>query len=87
MKNRKKLLFCIVMFLFLIFLLLTYVVFQKIIIKKNFEDAYLPFADKNKNTIFTIDKIVMFSSADSKTKTSSATNFTIEKCFNKQYKI
>mgnify|MGYP003379720765 CR=1 FL=1 len=78
MKNRKKLLFCIVLFLFLIFLLLSYIVFQKIIIKKNFEDSFLPFADKNKNTIFTIDKIVMFSSADSKSKTSSATNFTIE---------
>ena len=81
MKNRKKLLFCIVLFLFLIFLLLSYIVFQKIIIKKNFEDSFLPFADKNKNTIFTIDKIVMFSSADSKSKTSSATNFTIENLY------
>lgn len=81
MKNRKKLLFCIIIFLFLIFLLLSYVVFQKIIIKKNFEASYLPFADKNKNTIFTIDKIVMFSSADSKSKTSSATNFTIENLY------
>ena len=81
MKNRKRLLFCIVIFLFLIFLLLTYVVFQKILIKKSFEDSYLPFADKNKNTIFTIDKIVMFSSADSKVKTSSATNFTIENLY------
>ena len=81
MKNRKKLLFCIVIFLFLIFLLLSYIVFQKIIIKKNFEDSYLPFANKNKNTIFTIDKIVMFSSADSKNKTSSATNFTLENLY------
>ena len=81
MKNRKKLLISIIIFLFLIFLLLSYVVFQKINIKKNFEVSYLPFADKNKNTIFQINKIVMFSSADSKSKTSSATNFTIENLY------
>lgn len=67
--------------LFLICLLLGFIVFNPYFLKKNFENGILPFADKNQNTIFTINKVVFFSSCDAKNKASSATNFTIENLY------
>ena len=49
--------------------------------QKNYENSIISFAEKNTNTIFSIDKIVFFSSSDSKNKSSSKTNFTIENLY------
>ena len=49
--------------------------------QKLFSNEAISFANKNKETIFSIDKIVFFSSCDSKNKTSSQTNFTIENLY------
>ncbi len=82
-KNKvKKLLF--VLFIVLLFLILLFLLFQiitKYIQKSNFEESYISFAEKNKYTTFSINKIVFFSSSDSKNKVSSKSNFTIENLF------
>ena len=82
-KNKvKKLLF--VLFIVLLFLILLFLLFQiitKFIQKSNFEESYISFAEKNKYTTFSINKIVFFSSSDSKNKVSSKSNFTIENLF------
>ena len=49
--------------------------------QKIFSNEAISFANKNKETIFSIDRIVFFSSCDSKNKTSSQTNFTIENLY------
>lgn len=49
--------------------------------KQNFENNVLDFAQKNEHTIFSISKIVYFSSSDAKNKTSSSSNFTIENLY------
>lgn len=49
--------------------------------QKNFSNDAIEFANKNKETTFSIDRIVFFSSCDSKNKTSSQTNFTIENLY------
>lgn len=54
---------------------------EKQISRKKFENVVLDFERKNQKTIFSIDKIIFFSSSDSKTKTSSKTNFTIENLY------
>lgn len=50
-------------------------------LKTNFENDILPFARKNQNTIFKINKITFFSSCDAKNKTASNSNFTIENLY------
>lgn len=81
MDKKKKLLTIIVFILFLIVLVLAYLLFQKYVIKSNFERDILPFANKNDKTIFQINKIVLFSNCDAKNKTGSITNFTIENLY------
>lgn len=46
-----------------------------------FENSVVDFKNKNENVIFSINKIVFFSSSDSKNKTNSTTNFTIENLY------
>lgn len=46
-----------------------------------FEQTYLPFAEKNESTVFSVSQIVFFSSSDAKTKASSKSNFTIENLY------
>lgn len=80
--NKKKLILTIItIILFIIVFILAFMLFNKYVLKKNFEEGILPFADKNQNTIFTIDKIVFFSNADAKNKNASASNFTIENLY------
>ena len=79
--KSKIILTIITILLFLVVLVLAYLLFSKYVLKKNFENDSLSFADKNQNTIFTINNIIMFSSADAKNKTSSASNFTIENLY------
>lgn len=56
-------------------------VYNEILQKKNFENSIISFAKNNEEVIFSIDKIVFFSSSDSKNKSSSPTNFTIENLY------
>ena len=78
-KRPQKEIAIILIIIILIFL------FQKtynnILNRKNFENSTISFAEKNKETIFTINKIVFFSSSDSKNKSSSTSNFTIENLY------
>ncbi len=67
---------CIIILVFLIFN-----VFQMINCKECLENSVLAFAEKNEKVIFNIDKTTLFSSADTKNKTSSVTNFTIENLY------
>ena len=80
--DKKKIILTIItLILFLIVIFLGYLVLNKYVLKNNFENSILPFANKNENTIFTIDKIVLFSGADSKTKNIASSNYTIENLY------
>ena len=81
MKKAKIILTMITIILIGIVIFLAFFVFRKYILKKNFEDAILSFADKNQSTIFTIDSITLFSSADASYKTNTANNFTIQNLY------
>ena len=81
MDKKQKILTMIVFILFIIVFLLAYLLFQKYVIKSNFEKDVLPFANKNDKTVFQINKIVLFSNCDAKNKTGSTTNFTIENLY------
>lgn len=78
----KKMIYIITIIILIIILAF---LFQKIyynkVNKKIFEKSIISFAEKNKETIFTVNKIVFFSSCDSKNKTSSSSNFTIENLY------
>lgn len=80
--NKKKIILTIVaVFLFILVIFLGYLLLNKYVLKKNFEEDILSFANKNGNTIFKIDKITLFSSCDAKNKTASISNFTIENLY------
>lgn len=81
MNSKKKILTIIVFILFFIVFVLAYLLFQKYVIKSNFEKNILSFANKNSQTVFQINKIVLFSNCDAKNKTGSSTNFTIENLY------
>ena len=86
-KFKKDILLKQMIFSFLIIALIIILVFlfnqvyNKLKRKKNFESDVASFSEKNEKTVFSIDKIVFFSSCDSKNKTSSQTNFTIENLY------
>ena len=80
--DKKKLILTIITFiLFIIVFVLAYLLFNKYVLKKGFEKDVLSFADKNDKTVFTVNKIILFSSCDAKNKTSSVSNFTIENLY------
>lgn len=81
MDKKKLILTIIVVILFIVVFFLAYLLFNKYVLKKNFENDILSFATKNEDIIFSINKIVLFSNCDAKNKTSSATNFTIENLY------
>lgn len=81
MDKKKRILIIIIAILFLVVLFLFYLVFNKYILKRNFENNILSFANKNQNTIFEINKIVLFSSCDAKNKNISSSNYTIENLY------
>lgn len=60
---------------------LLYTVLNKCILKRNFENQILPFADKNQETIFKINKITFFSSSNAKNKNISEDSYTIENLY------
>ena len=71
--------FAIILLLLLFYLLIN--VYIKHILKKDFKNFYLNFANLNEKEIFKIDNITLFSSCDVKNKFSSASNFTIENLY------
>lgn len=81
-KLIKQIIFSILTIILIIILIfLAKEVYNKQKHKKNFENDITSFSEKNKNTIFSINKIIFFSSCDSKNKTTSQTNFTIENLY------
>lgn len=81
MNKKKILLTTITIILTIIVSILFFILLQKYVLKQNYENDILNFANKNKNTVFKIDKIVYFSSCDAKNKYASGTNFTIENLY------
>lgn len=81
MKKAKIILTVITVILFVIVIILGYFVFRKYVLKKNFEDDILNFANKNESTIFTVDNITLFSSADAGHKTNTTNSFTIQNLY------
>ena len=80
-KKAKIILTIITIILICVVIFLAFLVFRKYILKKNFENDILSFADKNQSTVFTIDSITLFSSADAGYKTNTANNFTIQNLY------
>ncbi len=81
MKKAKIILTIITIILFCIVIFLAFLVFQKYMLRKNFGDDIVDFADKNQSTIFSIDSITFFSSADAAYKTNTASSFTIQNLY------
>lgn len=81
MDKKKIFLTTITIFLFILSVLLGYLLLHKYVIKKRFEKDILSFANKNKTTVFEINKITLFSTCDAKNKTASSSNFTIENLY------
>lgn len=81
MDKKKSILTVMALILFVLVIFLGYLLFNKYVLKKIFEEDVLSFANKNKNTIFKIDKVTLFSTCDAKNKSASNTNFTIENLY------
>lgn len=82
MKIKKKNIYIIIIcILFIILTFITFKIINKKKNEKNFENSVLSFSAKNEKTIFSINKILFFSSSDSKNKTSTGSNFTIENLY------
>lgn len=81
MNKKKKILAIIVFILLILVCILAFLLFQKYVIKINFENDILQFASKNDKTVFSINKIILFSNCDAKNKTGSSTNFTIQNLY------
>lgn len=84
-KNKKLVKQIIFIILIIVLIVILFFLFNHIYNqlrkKKEFENEILSFSEKNEKTVFSINKIVFFSSCDSKNKTSSQTNFTIENLY------
>lgn len=81
MDKKKVALTVITIILFIFVFFLAYLLFQKYVLKRNFESDILSFANKNESTVFAINKITFFSSCDAKNKNMSNTNFTLENLY------
>lgn len=80
-KVKKVLYIIIILLLIIIFVILFKNFYDRLLHKKTFENSIISFAEKNQETIFSINKVIFFSSSDSKNKSSSKTNFTIENLY------
>lgn len=81
-KIIKQIIFSILIIMLIIILIFLFNQgYNKLRRKKDFENDLTSFSNKNKETIFSIDKIIFFSSCDSKNKNTSKTNFTIENLY------
>lgn len=80
--NTRKIIITIISIILLILLFfLSSKVLDKYLLKTNYENQILSFADKNQETIFEINKITFFSSANVKNKNISANSYTIENLY------
>lgn len=84
--NKKEIIIKFILIIVIIFLLiLLFFLFKKILENNNknkdFENSVISFSEKNQNTIFSINKIILFSSSDSKNKTNNISNFTLENLY------
>ena len=80
--DRKKIILTIITFiLFIIVFILASMLFNKYVLKKEFEENILSFAEMNNKTVFKVNKIILFSSSDAKNKTSSISNYTVENLY------
>lgn len=85
-KNNKILIkkiihISIIIILAIITIFLFKKIYNKTLNNKEFENSVISFTEKNERTIFTINKIVFFSSSDSKNKSSSSKKFVIENLY------
>lgn len=83
LEHKTKIIFTIILTVIAIFFCYTVFAnfFPKFIQKLDFENNVLSFANKNKDSVFSIEEITLFSSSDAKNKASSQTNFTIENLY------
>lgn len=79
--TKKFILTAIVILLCIILVILLYYNLKTYFKKISLENSYLTFSEKNKDTIFSINKILFFSSSDCQNKVSSKSNFTIENLY------
>ena len=81
-KNEKlirQIIFCVLIIVLIIILIFLFnQVYNQLRRKKNFENDSTSFSNKNKETIFSIDKIIFFSSCDSKNKKYCKLNLVCE---------
>lgn len=78
---KKIIYISIIIILSIILIFIFQKIYNKLLQKKDFENSVISFSEKNSKTIFSINKVVFFSSSDSKGKSSSLTNFTIENLY------
>lgn len=81
MDKKKIVLTVITVILLVVVFFLAYLLFQKYVLKINFEKEVLPFAEKNQEEVYKINKITFFSGCDAKNKNVAASNFTIENLY------
>lgn len=81
MKKKKIIFISVFVILVIIFVVLSTSVLATFFNKSNCEKDYLDFASKNENTIFSINKIVLFSNCNAKNKNAAASNFTLENLY------
>lgn len=81
MDKKKIVLTIITVILLVVVFFLAYLLFQKYVLKINFESSILPFAEKNQEEVYKINKITFFSGCDAKNKNVAASNFTIENLY------
>ena len=78
---KKILYFSIIIIVSIVLIFIFQKIYNKLLQKKDFENSVISFIDKNSKTIFSINKVVFFSSSDLKGKSSSLTNFTMENLY------
>ena len=80
-KKKKTILTIIAVILLIVVIFLAYLVIRRYTLKASFEKQVLDFAEKNENTVFSINKITLFSSADAKNKTSYSRALRLENLY------
>lgn len=71
----------IIITLIILLFFLSQSVYKNLVGRRNYENSVVSFSQKNMEKIFSINKIVFFSNSDSKNKSSSLTNFTIQNLY------
>ena len=86
-KENKKLLLKHITYIILIIIFTTMLIllilniYDKLLQKKKFEDSIISFKEKNQKIIFSINKIIFFSSSDCKNTTNTQNNFILNNLY------